>query len=71
MAYLIQKNIILGIYVVQEAIPCIDFESASGKLQNYRHHERSCPKAPQMCLVPLPPGGYETPVSWPESKSKV
>ncbi|KAG5613313.1 hypothetical protein H5410_024594 [Solanum commersonii] len=52
-------------------IPCIDFESASGKLQNYRHHERSCPKAPQMCLVPLPPGGYETPVSWPESKSKI
>ncbi|CAN4093853.1 unnamed protein product [Withania somnifera] len=52
-------------------IPCIDFESASGKLQIYRHHERSCPKAPQMCLVPLPPGGYETPVSWPESNSKI
>ncbi|MCD9639217.1 hypothetical protein HAX54_023596 [Datura stramonium] len=52
-------------------IPCIDFESASGKLQNYRHHERSCPRAPQMCLVPLPPDGYETPVSWPESKSKI
>ncbi|XP_059281123.1 uncharacterized protein LOC132034779 [Lycium ferocissimum] len=52
-------------------IPCIDFESASGKLHNFRHHERSCPRAPQMCLVPLPPDGYETPVSWPESKSKI
>nr|XP_009594151.2 uncharacterized LOC104090695 isoform X1 [Nicotiana tomentosiformis] len=52
-------------------IPCIDIESVSGKLRNFRHHERSCPKAPQMCLVPLPPDGYETPVSWPESKSKI
>ncbi|KAJ8540993.1 hypothetical protein K7X08_001809 [Anisodus acutangulus] len=52
-------------------IPCIDFESASGKLHNFRHHERSCPRAPQMCLVPLPADGYETPISWPESKSKI
>ncbi|XP_047322435.1 probable methyltransferase PMT28 [Impatiens glandulifera] len=53
-------------------IPCIDIESSSGKLQIYRHHERSCPKSsPPMCLVPLPRQGYNTPVSWPESKSKI
>nr|GMD98481.1 probable methyltransferase PMT28 [Ipomoea batatas] len=52
-------------------IPCIDIESASRKVQSYRHHERSCPKAHQLCLVPLPPDGYETPVSWPESMSKI
>ncbi|XP_009801649.1 probable methyltransferase PMT28 [Nicotiana sylvestris] len=52
-------------------IPCIDIESVSGKLRNFRHRERSCLKASQMCLVPLPPDGYETPVSWPESKLKI
>nr|GMD99323.1 probable methyltransferase PMT28 [Ipomoea batatas] len=52
-------------------IPCIDIESAARKVQSYRHHERSCPKAHQLCLVPLPPDGYETPVSWPESMSKI
>lgn len=50
-------------------IPCIDIEG--GKLQSYRHRERSCPRATPMCLVPLPHGGYETPVPWPESKLKV
>lgn len=52
-------------------IPCIDIESGTGRLQSYRHHERSCPKISVMCLVPLPHDGYETPVSWPESKEKV
>lgn len=52
-------------------IPCIDIESASGKLQSYRHHERSCPRTSVMCLVPLPRDGYGTPVRWPESKVKV
>lgn len=52
-------------------IPCIDIESAARKVQSYRHHERICPKAHQLCLVPLPPDGYEIPVSWPESMSKV
>lgn len=52
-------------------IPCIDFESSSGKLKSYRHHERSCPKTQPMCLVPLPSEGYELPVSWPESKLKI
>ncbi|XP_074279215.1 putative methyltransferase PMT28 [Silene latifolia] len=52
-------------------IPCIDVESGTGKVQRYRHFERSCPKTPPMCLVPLPPDGYGTPVRWPESKSKI
>ncbi|KAL2458098.1 putative methyltransferase PMT28 [Forsythia ovata] len=52
-------------------IPCIDFESASGRLQGYRHHERSCPRSPVMCLVPLPHDGYGAPVHWPESKVKI
>ncbi|CAM8975850.1 unnamed protein product [Rhodiola kirilowii] len=52
-------------------MPCIDFESSSGKVTSYRHHERSCPKSPPMCLVPLPQDGYEYPVPWPESKLKV
>ncbi|KAA8537630.1 hypothetical protein F0562_027238 [Nyssa sinensis] len=52
-------------------IPCIDIESATGRLQSYRHHERSCPRTPPMCLVPLPHEGYGTPVSWPESKLKI
>ncbi|KAI4316811.1 hypothetical protein L6164_024753 [Bauhinia variegata] len=52
-------------------MPCIDIEVASGKLQTYRHTERSCPKTPIMCLVPLPHGGYGSPVPWPESKLKI
>lgn len=52
-------------------IPCIDMESSIFKLHNYRHHERSCPKNPVMCLVPLPHNGYGTPIRWPESKLKI
>ncbi|KAL5704614.1 tRNA 4-demethylwyosine synthase (AdoMet-dependent) [Ranunculus cassubicifolius] len=52
-------------------IPCIDIESTTGKLQLYRHHERSCPKTPPMCLVSLPPKGYDSPVQWPDSKFKI
>lgn len=52
-------------------IPCIDIEVASKRIQGYRHHERSCPKNPLMCLVPLPHEGYETPVSWPQSREKI
>lgn len=52
-------------------IPCIDLEVAgSGKFQGHRHHERSCPRPPPMCLVPLPPE-YKPPVAWPESRSQV
>ncbi|KAG9446434.1 hypothetical protein H6P81_012562 [Aristolochia fimbriata] len=51
-------------------IPCKDIEEEAGKRQRYHHMERSCPKAPPMCLVPLPVG-YGFPVRWPESKSKV
>ncbi|XP_047955465.1 probable methyltransferase PMT28 [Salvia hispanica] len=52
-------------------IPCIDIESATGRLQSYRHRERSCPRSAVMCLVPLPRDGYRTPVRWPESKGKI
>lgn len=52
-------------------IPCIDIEVSAGKLQSYRHTERSCPRMPPMCLVPLPHEGYGSPVPWPESKFKV
>lgn len=52
-------------------IPCIDFEVGSGRVASYRHSERSCPRTPLMCLVPLPHQGYESPVPWPESKLKV
>ncbi|KAL6995681.1 tRNA 4-demethylwyosine synthase (AdoMet-dependent) [Sarracenia purpurea var. burkii] len=52
-------------------IPCIDVESGGGRRQSYRHHERSCPRTPPMCLVPLPHEGYGTPISWPESKLKI
>lgn len=48
-------------------IPCIDFEVGAG----YRHTERSCPRTPPMCLLPLPHDGYGLPVRWPESKVKV
>lgn len=52
-------------------MPCIDNDGLIGRLQSNRHRERSCPKKPVMCLVPLPHDGYDPPVSWPESKSKV
>lgn len=52
-------------------IPCIDIESGTGKIQSYRHHERSCPRSDVMCLVPLPRDGYGEPEHWPESKVKV
>lgn len=52
-------------------IPCIDNEFTSKRIQIYRHHERSCPKNPLMCLVPLPHEGYQTPVTWPDSKEKI
>ncbi|XVF36109.1 hypothetical protein REPUB_Repub19eG0030000 [Reevesia pubescens] len=51
-------------------IPCIDVESGFTR-QSYRHRERSCPKAPPMCFVPLPHDGYDSPVRWPESKLKI
>lgn len=52
-------------------IPCIDIEVGGGKVQSYRHTERSCPRTPLMCMVPLPLDGYGSPVPWPESKLKV
>ncbi|KAL6493104.1 hypothetical protein OROGR_032863 [Orobanche gracilis] len=52
-------------------IPCIDIESGTGRLQSFRHHERSCPKSAVLCLVPFPRDGYEAPVQWPESKNKI
>lgn len=52
-------------------IPCIDIETGFGRVQSYRHTERSCPRSPPMCLVPLPHESYGIPVPWPESKSKV
>ncbi|XP_073035135.1 probable methyltransferase PMT28 [Primulina eburnea] len=52
-------------------IPCIDIESGTGKIQSYRHHERSCPRSAVMCLVPLPRDGYGEPEHWPESKMKI
>ncbi|CAH9078128.1 unnamed protein product [Cuscuta epithymum] len=54
-------------------IPCIDIdESGGGKVKRYRRHpERNCRRANQMCLVSLPPYGYQTPVGWPESMSKI
>lgn len=47
-------------------IPCWDFESDG----HQRHHERSCPHTPVMCLVSLPKG-YREPLPWPERESKV
>ncbi|KAJ9166091.1 hypothetical protein P3X46_020887 [Hevea brasiliensis] len=52
-------------------IPCIDIESGTGRLQSYRHTERSCPRTPPMCLVPLPHQSHGFPVRWPESKLKI
>lgn len=51
----------------QNFVPCIDMEGGGAR----RHHERSCPRHPLTCLVPLPQE-YRTPVvPWPESRSKV
>ncbi|XP_078180001.1 S-adenosyl-L-methionine-dependent methyltransferases superfamily protein [Carex rostrata] len=47
-------------------IPCWDFESDG----HQRHHERSCPHTPVMCLVSLPKG-YREPLPWPERESKI
>ncbi|XP_021900655.1 probable methyltransferase PMT28 [Carica papaya] len=55
----------------QNYIPCIDNEGGIARLQSYRHRERSCPREPPMCLVPLPHDGYSSPVHWPESKWKI
>ncbi|XP_044510639.1 probable methyltransferase PMT28 isoform X2 [Mangifera indica] len=55
----------------QNYIPCIDIESGTARFLNYRHRERSCPRSPPMCLVPLPHTGYGPPVPWPDSKSKI
>ncbi|KAL6572713.1 hypothetical protein OROMI_013671 [Orobanche minor] len=52
-------------------IPCIDIESGTGRLQSFRHHERSCPRLAVLCLVPFPRDGYESPVQWPVSKNKI
>lgn len=52
-------------------IPCIDNEGAIGRLQGYRHRERTCPKNPPMCLAPLPRDGYGFPMRWPDSKLKI
>lgn len=55
----------------QNYVPCVDTENlGSGKNLRHRRHERSCPKLPLMCLVPLP-SGYEPPLPWPERASKV
>lgn len=45
-------------------IPCVDMEGG------HRHHERSCPRMPLMCLVSLPQE-YRPPSPWPERQSKV
>lgn len=52
-------------------IPCIDIEVGGGKVPSYRHTERSCPRTPFMCLVPLPHQGYGSPLPWPDSKLKI
>ncbi|KAJ0963313.1 hypothetical protein J5N97_028435 [Dioscorea zingiberensis] len=55
----------------QNYVPCVDTERlGSGKNQRHRHHERSCPRSPLTCLVPLPVG-YKLPLPWPERESKV
>ncbi|KAE8712672.1 hypothetical protein F3Y22_tig00110239pilonHSYRG00386 [Hibiscus syriacus] len=40
-------------------------------IAGYGHRERTCPKAPPMCLVPLSHDGNDSPVHWPESKLKI
>ncbi|RDX95102.1 S-adenosyl-L-methionine-dependent tRNA 4-demethylwyosine synthase, partial [Mucuna pruriens] len=52
-------------------IPCIDIEVGGGKVLSYRHTERSCPRTPLMCLVPLPHEGYGFPLPWPQSIFKI
>ncbi|KAK6939461.1 putative S-adenosyl-L-methionine-dependent methyltransferase [Dillenia turbinata] len=52
-------------------IPCIDIEGGTGRMQSYRHHERSCPRTPPMCLVTLPADGYVSSISWPDSRYKI
>ncbi|XP_073115791.1 probable methyltransferase PMT28 isoform X2 [Elaeis guineensis] len=44
-------------------IPCVDMDGG------HRHHERSCPRMPLMCLVSLPQE-YRPPLPWPERESK-
>lgn len=44
--------------------PCVDMEGGR------RHHERSCPRIPLMCLVSLPQE-YKAPPPWPERESKI
>ncbi|WOK99568.1 putative methyltransferase PMT28 [Canna indica] len=45
-------------------IPCVDMEGG------HRHHERSCPRTPIMCLVSLPKD-YRPPEAWPQRESKI
>ncbi|KAG1368491.1 hypothetical protein COCNU_14G009590 [Cocos nucifera] len=45
-------------------IPCVDMEGG------HRHHERSCPRMPLMCLVSLPQE-YRPPPPWPKRESKI
>ena len=54
-------------------IPCLDNEKELKKLhstKHYEHRERHCPEEGPTCLVPLP-GGYKSPISWPQSRDKV
>lgn len=48
----------------QNYIPCVDMEGG------HRHHERSCPRTPLMCLGSLPKD-YRSPEPWPGRESKV
>ncbi|EHA8587404.1 putative methyltransferase PMT28 [Cocos nucifera] len=45
-------------------IPCVYMEGGR------RHHERSCPQIPLMCLVSLPQE-YRPPLPWPARESKI
>ncbi|XP_072951194.1 probable methyltransferase PMT28 [Typha angustifolia] len=47
-------------------IPCVDMEGIGSQ----RHHERSCPRSPVMCLVSLPKD-YKPLDPWPERESKI
>lgn len=53
----------------QNYVPCVDME-AGGSGGSHRHRERSCPRHPVTCLVPMPQG-YENPVPWPECQLKI
>ncbi|XP_042387569.1 probable methyltransferase PMT28 [Zingiber officinale] len=48
----------------QNYIPCVDMEGG------HRHHKRSCPRTPLMCLVSLPKD-YRSPEPWPGRESKI